>query len=304
MKSCLICLFVCSLSVSYAQNIPFPGIGATWTQTGWSPWTNAPGDPYVQSVSDTVSIKGQSYMIVEDYLFRSEGAVWYWMHADSLVERIYMDWTLEVGDTLWCQNPAYPVNPDVGYTESVEFMVVFEIDSIIDELGETRSRWKMDNPEASGWAVPSFVVEGVGNTRGLLEHASFLQLADNGSITLVCFEDAELIIENPLGETYYDLFGNLLNSNYEDCWWEFTVDLGQIGQPELQFRNTEGGISIVVPGEEEGTITVHSSQGTMLSAQNHFRHQAEVFIPLPPTSGVYLISLITPDRVLRTKLFH
>jgi hypothetical protein len=234
-----------------AQN--FPGIGAHWVNTWSSPMVGMYSDPIQIGVSDTVSVDGLAYSVVDDFLFRSDDSRWYWMHADSLIEYMYMDWALEIGDTLWVRNPAFPLysNNDDNWEVSTEFAVVDDISEITDEQGESRAVWHLSYWDSQSFVGNNYeVIEGVGNRFGLLWMGWYPAYVDGGSEALVCFHDAsgELIFESPMPETYYSIQG-LMVSNYQDCSWSPTLGIEELAEHEwMLFPNpAHSGAQIQLP---------------------------------------------------------
>ena len=200
--------------LGFGQSASFPDIGFTWTEAHYGMMGMESSTPGVHEVVDTMTIGEHLYHKVGLAYFRAENQKWYTKESVEAEEVLYMDYSLEAGDTLYYSNPYIPQEQQVPYfnvtlTDTVEML-----------NGEFVKRLHLSYGSDSMQAFDIWY-ENMGPEYGLFRHgfAPPWKL-DYGWVETVCMvnEIGELLYENPVPDITYAI-GWPSEIVYENCYW-------------------------------------------------------------------------------------
>jgi hypothetical protein len=291
------------LPFSLFSQTPFPGVGSQWTQVS-KDWIGNYGSPVVQQATEIVNVESTNYIKVEDYLFRAEEEMWFWMHQDSLIEHLYFDFGALEGDTVWCTHPGYPISEAGLFDEpflSTPYMVVEAISDITDDQNQTHTVHHLYYENEWGVWATSQILNDVGNRLGLLDHCWYFNAFDGGWNELVCFtdEDGDLEFEDALPDTLESIAGTFV-TNYSGCSWDIEVGLTELEEPKWElFPNPSNGciqLGTEIPENFSGLEVYDATGRKVLTLSSKSSYELNL------SSGIYFVRPIGENLDLEPRV--
>ena len=295
MKKFIVLILLANFSSVFAQSYtPFPTSNATWVNYvydfgGWGP----PAPPYTDYLVaiDNYCASGQDTTIgLNQYTklnycngnykgaFRDTGGVVFFIPKDSLSEKMWYNFNVNVGDTI--------VFPDFGWSW-YNSIYVSEIDSILI-AGNYRT-------VISFLDVPDVWIEGMGCSAGLFAHPAYNDNISGGMANMECFSHNDTSYVPDGTSTFFNA-GASCSLNYLS-----SEPIHQTNNVDV-YPNPTTGLLILQLGEAGGIIELqilNSLGQTVPASFTVFNNQVQLDLS-GLSNGMYFLQVEVGD-IMHTK---